>query len=72
MNAKNKAKRRWKTLTALIALGVMTASVTGCATNIGATDFCYIYKPIYHSSKDTPETVEQVTDNNLAWETLCE
>lgn len=53
-------------------LGLMLVCVSGCQKNIAATDsFCLIYKPVYTSRLDTEQTRQQVTDNNVAYESIC-
>jgi len=53
-------------------LGLMLLSVSGCQNFTAATDtFCLIYQPVYASRLDTEETRQQVTDNNVAYESLC-
>ena len=57
----------WKT--SLIAtVGVL---VSGCAPAVVDT-YCTSYTPVaYSATKDTPETVRQIQENNAVWKRLC-
>lgn len=57
----------WKT--SLIAtVGVL---VSACAQTVVDT-YCTSYTPVaYSATKDTPETVRQVQENNAVWRKLC-
>src|SRR3546814_4540443 len=50
--------------------GAILLTVTSCATNSPASDFCLIYRPVYTSAQDTEETRLQVDENNAAFEAL--
>ena len=40
--------------------------------NTAANDFCYLYRPVYADyENDTPETIQQIDQNNIAYEELC-
>ena len=58
-----------KTLLLLTLLNLI-----GCATSTPVDNFCLIYRPVFVDPKlDTPETVRQVTLNNISYEALhCE
>lgn len=57
----------WKT--SLIATVGVLAS--GCAPTVVDT-YCTSYTPVaYSATKDTPETVRQVQENNAVWKRLC-
>ena len=43
--------------------------LVGCYSSVG--EFCTIYEPVYTSKEDTEKTIEQTTDNNVAYEKLC-
>ena len=46
---------------------------TGCGQNIGASDFCAIYRPVFADyENDTAETAEQIDWNNAAFDELCD
>lgn len=41
----------------------------GCTINTAANDFCYLYRPVYADyENDTPETIQQIDQNNIAYE----
>lgn len=45
--------------------------VSGCAPTVVDT-YCTNYTPVaYSASKDTPETVRQIKENNAVWVALC-
>lgn len=61
----------------LLKLGLATtwilSSATGCATSVGGTEFfCELPElPIRASSRDTPETLDQVDRLNAIWMEVC-
>lgn len=58
---------RWKTNLTVI-VGVL---VSGCAPAVVDT-YCTNYTPVaYSATKDTPETVRQIQENNAVWKRLC-
>lgn len=58
---------RWK-MSLIAIVGVL---VSGCAPAVVDT-YCTNYTPVsYSASKDTPETVRQVQENNAVWVALC-
>lgn len=58
---------RWKMNLTVIA-GVL---VSGCSPAVVDT-YCTSYTPVaYSATKDTPETVRQVQENNAVWKRLC-
>ena len=57
----------WKTSLTVI-VGVL---VSGCAPAVVDT-YCTNYTPVaYSATKDTPETVRQIQENNAVWKRLC-
>jgi len=49
--------------------------LTGCTAkqNTGVTDLaCIAFQPIDWSQKDTNDTVRQIREHNVVWETLCD
>ena len=56
----------------VIALIVILNMLSGCTTNLPASNFCLIYKPVYTSDQDTQWTIDQVVLNNAVWVELCE
>jgi len=45
--------------------------VSGCSPTVVDT-YCTNYTPVaYSASKDTPETVRQIQENNSVWKRLC-
>lgn len=57
---------KWTSLIA-IAGGL----VSGCSPVVVDT-YCQNYTPVaYSASRDTPETVRQVQENNAVWKRLC-
>lgn len=57
-----------KTMSSIAIAGVL---VSGCAPAVVDT-YCTNYTPVsYSASKDTPETVRQIQENNSVWKRLC-
>lgn len=55
-------------MTSLIAIAGVLASCTPAPVDT----FCTSYIPVtYSASRDTPETVRQVQENNNVWKKLC-
>ena len=50
--------------------------LTGCGTTTRIvetkTTACIGFQPITYSSRDTPETIEQIVAHNAAWDAVCE
>lgn len=45
--------------------------VSACAPTVVDT-YCTSYTPVaYSATKDTPETVRQIQENNAVWRRLC-
>lgn len=70
-----KIRRFWRTwgwlikVAALLGILLLAAS---CAKNTPASDYCLLYRPIYSSPQDTEETLRQIDDNNVVYDTLCD
>ena len=66
---------RWRTYKWLIKLGILLLIIillASCTINTAANDFCYLYRPVYADyENDTAETIQQVDQNNVAYEELC-
>jgi hypothetical protein len=46
--------------------------LASCTINTAANDFCYLYRPVYVDyENDTAETIQQIDQNNIAYEALC-
>jgi hypothetical protein len=44
----------------------------GCAKNTDANDYCYLYRPIHADyARDTADTLQQVDENNIIFDTIC-
>ena len=51
---------------------IAIAGVLASCTPRPVDTFCTSYIPVnYSASKDTPETVRQVQENNSVWKALC-
>lgn len=51
--------------------GTVLVLVSGCSPAVVDT-YCTNYTPVaYSASKDTPETVRQIQENNAVWKRLC-
>ena len=66
----------WRTYKGLIKLGIILLIIlmlfAGCTINTAANDFCYLYRPVYADyENDTAETIQQIDQNNVAYEALC-
>ena len=65
----------WRTYKGLIKLGILLLIIillASCTTNTAANDFCYLYRPVYADyENDTAETIQQIDQNNIAYEELC-
>jgi uncharacterized protein YceK len=56
-----------KMMNLTVIVGVL---VSGCTTVVDT--YCANYVPVaYSASRDTPETVRQVQENNAVWKKLC-
>jgi hypothetical protein len=65
--------RRRSRLRSALCLLCLTPLWNGCASGSKGTDLgCIVFQPITYSSRDTPETVEQVEVHNVRWIRLCE
>lgn len=51
----------------------MMTLLSGCMTStIAINDYCLLYKPVTFSAKnDTVETVDQIDNNNVVYERVC-
>lgn len=57
-----------KMMNSIVTAGVL---VSGCSPTVVDT-YCTNYIPVaYSASKDTPETVRQIQENNAVWKRLC-
>lgn len=57
-----------KMMSSIAIVGVL---VSGCAPTVVDT-YCTNYTPVsYSASKDTPETVRQIQENNAVWRRIC-
>jgi hypothetical protein len=61
-----------------LALLLIALTTAGCVTRstvgdpVSAARFCVVAEPItYSSTKDTPESVEQIRAHNRKWTELC-
>lgn len=70
-----KIRMFWRAWGGLIKLALLFATLillASCTTNTSG-DYCLLYRPIYADySFDTPETIRQIDDNNVVYDTLCE
>ena len=58
--------KRLKLVSVLLAMSLLS----GCAT-LGSGTECKVFRPITWSSKDTPETREQVVAHNYVGKAVC-
>ncbi len=57
----------------LLLVLLTLSGLLGCKVASPAIDsFCLIAKPIHDSSRDTPETRQQVLEHNARWACICE
>lgn len=53
-------------------LGTVTIGALVSCAPVPVDTFCTSYIPVtYSASRDTPETVRQVQENNAVWKKLC-
>lgn len=67
-------KRKLKLFQVLTESGLLYAiglSLSGCATGLQENSFCELYTPVWVSSQDSKETVEQVMLNNGVYTVVC-
>ncbi len=58
-------------LKTILSIATIGALVSGCAPRLTDT-YCANYVPVaYSASKDTPETIRQIQENNAVWQALC-
>jgi hypothetical protein len=71
-----KIRRFWRTYRALIWLVIACGIIglcNGCVKNTAANDYCFLYRPIRADYKnDTTQTLQQVDENNIVFDTICE
>ncbi len=65
----------WRTWGGLIKLALgsgILILLASCTTNTSG-DYCFLYHPIYADyEKDTAETIRQIDNNNIVYDTICE
>ena len=55
----------------IISTATVGVLVSGCSLTVVDT-YCQNYTPVsYSASKDTPETVRQIQENNAVWRRIC-
>lgn len=57
-------------LKTILSIAITGALVSGCTRYVDT--YCTSYTPVaYSASKDTPETIRQIQENNAVWKRLC-
>jgi len=65
----NKQSKQLRLTRKFLMLGLISLSVQGCSQNI-LSNFCDIYKPVFFNADTQQELIDDITDNNIAYEEL--